>query len=120
MRRIIIAAFFAARRVRRCERPMKNGRTEDELIKMDKEWTTARAERGQTAVSRFIADDFWETVEGGDMHNKTQYLATIAPSTDKDVADDYAVRVFGNTAIMTHRGTITGAQIFSTAARTSG
>jgi hypothetical protein len=35
-------------------------------------------------------------------------MTDVKPSTDKDTSDDYMVRVFGNMAIMTHRGTIEG------------
>jgi ketosteroid isomerase-like protein len=84
------------------------GNVEQDLIKLDKDWTAAELRGDKDAVSKIVADDFQGTTPDGTIQDKTKYLAGLQASTDKDVADDYNVRIFGDTAIMTHRGTVTG------------
>ena len=80
---------------------------EQELIKLDKDWTAAELKGDKTAVSKVVADDFQGTTAEGKVQDKAKYMEGIKASTDKDVADDFNVRVFGDMAIMTHRGTVT-------------
>ncbi len=86
----------------------KNPKLEATLIDMDKNWTAAELRGDKKAASMVVADDFWATMPDGMMQNKTQYLAELKPSKDTDVADEYSVRFFGDVAVMTHRGTVTG------------
>jgi hypothetical protein len=87
----------------------KAGSVEQKLIDMDKAWTAAELKGDKTAAGMYVADDYMATMPDGTMQNKTQYLADLKASPDDvDMADDYNVRVFGNMAIMTHRGTVTG------------
>lgn len=58
----------------------QNSADEQELIKLDKEWSAAIERGDRDALNRFIADDF--TGRGG-MENKAQYLERIM----KDNAD---------------------------------
>lgn len=109
MKRILFVAFFVVAAVSIAAGQAKNTKVEDMLIQMDKDWTAAELRGDKDAVSKYIADDYMGTVNEGITQNKTQYMADIKASTDKDVADEYNVRVFSNTAIMTHRGTVTGA-----------
>ncbi|HEX8651173.1 MAG TPA: nuclear transport factor 2 family protein [Pyrinomonadaceae bacterium] len=80
---------------------------EQELIKLDKDWTAAELKGDKAAVSKVVADDYQGTTAEGKVQDKAQYMEGIKASTDKDVADDYNVRVLGDMAIMTHRGTVT-------------
>jgi len=86
----------------------KNPKLEATLIEMDKAWTAAELKGDMKAISAFIADDFSGTGPDGKLQNKAQYLSGIKASKDSDVADEYAVRFFGDVAIMTHRGTVKG------------
>lgn len=90
----------------------KNSKLEAQLVQMDKEWTAAELRGDTKAAAAFIADDFWQTTAEGTMENKAQYVASLKASKDTDVGDDYSVRVYGNTAIMTHRGTVKGERSF--------
>ena len=83
------------------------GNVEQDLIKLDKEWTAAELRGDKTAVSKVVADDYQGTTAEGQVQDKAKYMEGIKASTDKDMADDYNVRVFGDMAIMTHRGTVT-------------
>lgn len=86
----------------------KKGSVEDELIKLDRAWTFAELKGDKKAASAMVADDYLGTTQRGETENKTQYLASLAPNADMVKADDYNIRVFGNTAIMTHRATVEG------------
>jgi ketosteroid isomerase-like protein len=108
MKRIFFAAVFVLAAFSFANGQAKNPAVEKLLIQMDKDWTAAELRGDKDAVSKYIADDYIGTLTDGTVQNKTQYMAAVAASTDKDVADDYNVRVFGNVAIMTHRGTVTG------------
>ncbi len=86
----------------------RNAKLEAQLIQIDKEWTAAELRGDAKAVSMFVADDFWATTPVGTMQNKAQYMADVKASKDTDAADEFTVRIFGNTALMTHRGTVNG------------
>jgi len=86
----------------------KKGGVEDKLIQMDKAWTFAELKGDKKAAAELVADDYVGTTQQGMVENKTQYLASLAPNADVVRSDDYQVRIFGNMAIMTHRGTVEG------------
>jgi len=86
----------------------KKGSVQQTLIDMDKAWTAAELKGDKKAAGMYVADDFRATNQDGTIDDKAAYLKNVEASTDTDVADDFNVRVFGNMAIMTHRGTVTG------------
>lgn len=86
----------------------KKGSVEDKLIQLDKAWTFAELKGDKKAAGALIASDYVGTTQQGEAENKTQYLASVVPNADMVKSDDYKVRIFGNTAIMTHRGTVEG------------
>ena len=86
----------------------KKGSVEDRLIQMDRAWTFAELKGDKKAAGAIVADDYVGTTQQGNIENKAQYLAQLAPNADMVRSDDYKVRMFGNTAIMTHRGTVEG------------
>ena len=86
----------------------RKGSVEDKLIQLDKAWTMAELKGDKKAVGAMIADDYVGTTQQGATENKTQYLAGVSPNADNVKSDDYKVTVYGNTAIMTHRGTVEG------------
>jgi len=86
----------------------RKGSVEDQLIRLDKAWTHAELKGDEKAVGAMIADDYVGTTQRGAIENKTQYLASVVPNADMVKADEYKVTIYGNTAIMTHRGTVSG------------
>jgi hypothetical protein len=60
------------------------------------------------AAAALIADDYVGTTQRGEIENKAQYLAGVTPNADMVKSDDYKVTIYGNTAIMTHRATVSG------------
>ncbi len=86
----------------------KKGSVEDKLIQMDKAWTSAELKGDKQAAGALVADDYVGTTQRGETENKTQYLAGVVPNADMVKSDDYKVTLYGSTAIMTHRATVSG------------
>jgi hypothetical protein len=86
----------------------KAGSVEDQLIQLDKKWTFAELKGDKKAVSDVIADDYTGTNQLGEVENKKQYLAGVTANADMVRSDDYKVTLYGDTAIMTHRSTVSG------------
>jgi hypothetical protein len=86
----------------------KKGSVEDKLIQLDRAWTFAELKGDKKAAAALVADDYIGTTQRGEIENKTQYLASLAPNADMVRSDDYKVRLFANMAIMTHRATVEG------------
>jgi hypothetical protein len=108
MKRILFVAAVVAAFASIGYGQYKAGSVEQTLIDMDKAWTAAELKGDKTAAGAFVAEDFRATGQDGTIDDKASYLKGLEATTDTDMADDYNVRVFGNTAIMTHRGTVTG------------
>ncbi len=86
----------------------RKGSVEEKLIQLDKAWTFAELKGDKKIAGAMVASDYLGTTQRGEIENKTQYLASLAPNADMIRSDDYKVRVFGNTAIMTHRAKVEG------------
>jgi hypothetical protein len=86
----------------------KKGSLEDRLIQLDRAWTSAELKGDKKTAAAMVADDYVGTTQRGEIENKAQYLSQLAPNADMVKSDDYKVRIFGNTAIMTHRATVEG------------
>jgi hypothetical protein len=86
----------------------KKGSVEDQLIQLDRAWTHAELKGDKKACEAMIADDYIGTTMRGQLEDKTQYLASVVPNSDMVKADEYKVTIHGNTAIMTHRATVSG------------
>lgn len=85
------------------------------LIKLDKELTEASKRKDVAAVSPFFADDYTDTSSTGRVRNKMELLAEMGPYNDgKYIEDEYVVRVYGDTAVMTNRVTLTPYQFRAT------
>ena len=86
----------------------KKGSVEDQLIQLDKAWTSAELKGDKKAAGDIVAHDYVGTTQRGEIENKTQYLAGVVPNADMVKSDDYKVTIHGNMAIMTHRATVSG------------
>ncbi len=83
---------------------------EQELIRLDKEWSNvySKSDPGnQAALERILADEYIYVEHDGRITNKEQdiaFLKTLGPTTESEaINDDFRVRVYGDTAVMTHR-----------------
>jgi len=86
----------------------KKGSVEEELIRLDKAWTSAELKGDKKAAEALVAKDYVGTTQRGASEDRAQYLAGVVPNADMVKSDDYKVTVYGNVAIMTHRGTVEG------------
>ncbi len=86
----------------------KKGSVEEKLIQLDKAWTFAELKGDKKAAAAMVADDYVGTTQQGAVENKEQYLASVVPNADMVRSDEYKVTIYGNIAIMTHRGTVEG------------
>ena len=86
----------------------KQGSVEDQLIQLDKAWTSAELKGDKKAAEALLADDYIGTTQRGEIENKAQYLASVMPNSDMVKADDYKITIHGDIAIMTHRATVQG------------
>lgn len=86
----------------------KKGSVEEQLIRLDKAWTSAELKGDKKAAGALVADDYVGTTQRGEIENKTQYLAGVVPNADMVKSDNYKVTIHGNMAIMTHRATVEG------------
>ena len=86
----------------------KKGSVEDQLIQLDKAWTFAELKGDKKAAGALVADDYVGTTQRGELENKQQYLAGVVPNADMVKSDEYKVTIYGDMAVMTHRGTVQG------------
>jgi uncharacterized protein (TIGR02246 family) len=69
------------------------------------------AKNDAAVPARILADDFTFTTPFGELMTKAQRLAEIKPGGiqfDSYTADDVNVRVYGDTAVVTNRASLTG------------
>lgn len=91
----------------------QSGNVEQTLIQMERDWAQALARSDQAALDRILAADFMVTDADGRLLTKAQSDAQRKSGALKYTAftaDDFKVRVFGDTAIVTGRSTVKGAQ----------
>jgi ketosteroid isomerase-like protein len=87
----------------------KKTKLEQELMKLEVEWTEAAKNHDKGALGRLLADDFTSVDETGKVINKTQYLAGADDVTiDSYSYDEVSVRAYGNVAIVTARWVLKG------------
>ena len=87
------------------------GNAEQELTELDRGWTQAGVRGDASILERVLADDYSATNALGKTVTKAEAIADLKSGTsklDSNTADNYSVRVFGDTAVMTHDGVRTG------------
>lgn len=87
-------------------------RISQELIKLDMELASAEASGNVAVVDRLLAPEYTLTDQTGRVSDKARSLSIVGKegaTHPKVTTDDYGVKVFGDTAVMTHRATIQGA-----------
>jgi ketosteroid isomerase-like protein len=87
----------------------KGQTAEQELLKLEQEWTNADLKDDWATMDRILADDYVLTDRDGEVSTKAQCLAYMKSGEDKYltlVMDDMKVRVYGDAAVVTLRATI--------------
>lgn len=93
---------------RTTEGTYKEGKVEKALVKLDKEWAEAEARGDIATVSRILAKEYTFTDLDGSTGTKETLVHSQAAATKREPqsARDYSVRVYGNTAVLTHNATL--------------
>jgi hypothetical protein len=108
MKRILVTIVFVLTTSSIASAQYKKGSVEDQLIQLDKAWTSAELKGDKKAAGALVADDYVGTTQRGEIETKSQYLAGVVPNSDMVKSDDYKITLYGNTAVMTHRATVSG------------
>jgi hypothetical protein len=80
---------------------------EKELTQLDREWSQAGVRGDVSILERLLADDYSGTSPLGKAITKAEAIAELKSGANKlesNDTDNYSVRVFGDTAVMTHDG----------------
>jgi len=105
---LVILVFAVAILAQTGAKP-KGQTAEQELLKLEQEWTNADLKDDWTTMDRILADDYILTDRDGFVSAKAQCLAYMKSGEDKYltlVMDDMKVRVYGDAAVVTGRATI--------------
>jgi ketosteroid isomerase-like protein len=102
---------------------VRSNTMQDEVLRVEKEFSQAIVKNDAEAVGRFLADDWIIIDPDGGIIDKASFLGVIrsgALTHEMMESDDTLVRIYGNTAIVTALTTTTGAfsgQVFTTKER---
>jgi ketosteroid isomerase-like protein len=117
MKRIILIAILAVATLHfalaqtRNKKMSRNDQAEQEVIKLEREFGEAITRGDKAALDRLTADEFVLTNTLGQIVNKARGIADITSpdyQIDSLVNDDIKVRVYGDAAVVTARGTAKG------------
>ena len=84
-----------------------NRKAEDELIGVANGWDRAMVENDAEAIGQYMADDWTIVGSDGSVGDKATFLALVksgALSYDVMTSEDFSVRIYGDTAVVTARG----------------
>lgn len=91
----------------------KSVSVEQELIKLEKGWNDALVKHDWAFIDQILGDDYLTTDSDGIVATKAQemvILKTEEEAVTSVVADDFNVRVYGDTAVVAYRWTYNGQQ----------
>ena len=80
---------------------------EDELIAVAHDWDRAMVGNDAEGIGRFMADDWVIIGSDGQVGDKATFLASVksgALTHDEMTSQDFQVRVYGDTAVVSARG----------------
>jgi ketosteroid isomerase-like protein len=78
--------------------------TQDELQKLEKEWSQAIVNNDPSAISRFMADDWVIIGPEGNIIENSRFLGVIQSGDlthESMESEDWRIRVYGDTATVT-------------------
>ena len=105
---LVVLVFAVAVLAQAGEKP-KGQTAEQELLKLEQEWTNADLKGDWATMDRILADDYVLTDRDGEVSTKAQCEAFMRSGEDKILTlmtDDVKVRVYGDAAVVTLRATI--------------
>lgn len=87
------------------------GKTEQDLIQLERDWCTSSVKRDSAILGRILADDYTGVGSRGAKETKAEALASLkdmTSSVDVCVDTDLKVRVYGDAAVVTGLATRSG------------
>ena len=84
-----------------------SGSAEDELIAIAHDWDRAMVGNDAEAIGRYMADDWVIIGSDGRVGDKATFLGLVKSGTlthDEMTSEDFHVRVYGDTAVVSARG----------------
>jgi ketosteroid isomerase-like protein len=85
---------------------LKSGSVEQELIKLEKGWNDALARHDWAFIDQILANDYITTDSDGVVADKAQEMVILKSGEEavaSAVSDDFKVRIYGDTAVVTYR-----------------
>jgi ketosteroid isomerase-like protein len=84
----------------------KNAHAEDasQIIALERSWNQAELQHAPSALDLFLSDDFVITQPDGTLMNVKQFKASVGDKSyhyDVLTSNDFRVRIFGDTAVVT-------------------
>jgi ketosteroid isomerase-like protein len=111
MKRILVVAVLITTASSIISGQTSGKNTEQSIRKLVSELATAQTRNDTSALDRIWAAEFTFTNSSGEVQTKAQRLAEIKSGELKFESlsiDDVQVRVYGDTAVVTSRGTVKG------------
>ena len=84
-----------------------NDKAAEELLTVEKEWNRAMVQNDAEAIGRYMADDWTIIGPDGSVSDKPGFLGLVksgALTHDVMESDDFTVRIYSDTAVVTARG----------------
>lgn len=80
----------------------RNASEEQQLLKLEREWTEAYKDRNEMAIRELLADDFIITDDEGLVSNKEQYIEAIMKQIrlHSYTLEDLTVKIYGDAAVV--------------------
>jgi len=81
---------------------------EKELIKLENEWGDAYVKRDPALFEKMVTDDFIGTMPDGTVYTRAEaveFIKSYKGDVTSMVTDEWKVRVYGDTAVVTARNT---------------
>jgi ketosteroid isomerase-like protein len=89
----------------------QSGKVEDQIKKLEQDWSQATIKSGAAAVDQYEADDILDTDPGGRLSDKAQDKKDLSSGDLKFESmelSDMTVHVYGNTAVVNGTNTLKG------------
>lgn len=110
---VVLTGSLAAAQSEAKSRPTDKGdRAKNQIIDLERQWSTAQEKGDKAALDRILADDYKFTDLDGKVGTKQQLLDNLQQTSVQNVERqhprDYEVEIYGNAALVTHKDVFKG------------
>jgi ketosteroid isomerase-like protein len=106
---VLAAAWAVAMPASAQNRPVRSD--QQVLVQLEKDWDTAFRAKDLVFLERILADEFVATYGDGSLGNKARELELAKEfnkQVDTSTQDEFSVKIYGDTAVVWFRQTLTG------------